>query len=181
MPKKILLPMLAAISFLSSTAQAHPGSHTLICKGNKTQTAAQDVTFSMKRVNAIGWGAPAFSLQVAGKEIKLDSPDENKFYGDYINDAPIGLIYITAANSAYEKNNYHVSIKAIPNTVKAVDTNGKAIKWNIKDERDTCYNSNGKATFQGIFSSDVTTNGQSSSVQPMLVQCTLDYSSGMAC
>ena len=68
---------------------------------------------------------------------------------------------------------------AIPSSVMM---NGKAPRWNFKNEKDECYDTNGKATFNGIFRGFLQQGeGKQLELGPVLMSCKLEYNSGMAC
>jgi hypothetical protein len=159
--------------FFCTPVLANPGSYTVNCQA-KTPHA---IKFSITRMNDINWQAPKFSLNMDKKQFKLSSPDASKTYGETVKDIPLRLIYLTATNMSYPKNNYTLVLKGIPNSVKS---NSK-VKWSLQQQKNPCYDKNGNASFKSILSGQVTNNGKTTKISPTLLQCTIEYDSGMSC
>ncbi len=177
----ILLPIVLS----SATAFAHPGSHTLTCSSANNK-AEQKTTFTLNRSNGTGWFSPSIEVTSQGKTFKLQPEDEAQTYGDTVHDSPLGIIYVTAGTLEAASRS-HFSIKAIPQSVKAFDSAGKPVKWNLQSENDDCNDSNGKAKFKGVFTGFIEANkngtepGTSLKVDAEIMDCELEYNSGMAC
>ena len=178
--KKKLLWVVSFISLVAVQTLAHPGGHTLSCKSVKTANS-KAIEFSLLRSNGTGWFAPGWTVAIDKKKYEFKPTDENKDFGETIRDVPLGVIYVTADNIGDgESNQGSFSLMAIPSSIKM---NGRAPKWNFKNEKDPCYDSNGKATFTGIFRGMLqpADSKQSKELGPVLMSCKLEYDSGMAC
>ncbi len=175
---KKLLWVVALISLAAFQVFAHPGRHTLSCKTAKT-AKSKSIEFSLTRSNGIGWFAPSWTVIIDKKKYEFAPKDEMKEYGESIRDVPLGVIYITADNvEDGEANQGRFSLMAIPGSVKM---NGLPPKWSLKNEKDPCYDTNGKATFNGIFRGTLLQGEKSLDLEPVLMACKLEYDSGMAC
>lgn len=182
---KKLIPVLM-IALTSTAAFAHPGSNTLTCKSARNSGSKQNVQFELHRMNGPGWVSPEFSVSINGKKYEFKPEDETKSYGDTIHNSPLGVIMVTADNSADEAATISASfnVTAAPSTVKAFDNEGKPVKWTLRSEADECNDSNGKAVFKGVFKGYLLNRQKDSSVlnlDPQIMDCTLSYNSGMAC
>jgi hypothetical protein len=51
----------------------------------------------------------------------------------------------------------------------------------MKDEKNECYDTNGKATFKGIFHGYLHSNDTPVDLDTQIMDCELTYDSGMAC
>ena len=175
--KKKLFLIITLIILVSVQTFAHPGSHTLSCKS--VNSGSKSIGFSLTRANGPGWSAPIFTVVIDKKKYSFEPPDE-KDYGETVRDVPLGVIYITADNMGDgESNQGSFSLMAIPSSVKI---KGQSPKWNLKDEKDSCYDANGKATFRGIFRGSLQQgSGKQIDLGPILMSCGLEYDSGMAC
>lgn len=178
---KNFLGVLSLISLVAVQTLAHPGRHSLSCQSVKTANS-KSISFSLERSNGTGWFAPGWTVVVDKKKYEFNPTDENKDYGETIRDVPLGVVYISADNiNDGETNQGSFSLMAIPNTLKM---NGLIPKWNLRNEKDPCYDSNGKATFNGIFRGTLV-QGEGKQLEldlgPVLMSCRLEYDSGMAC
>lgn len=172
-----------AFAFVSTAAFAHPGGHSLTCKSAARSGSTQQVTFNLSRFNGPGWVEPEYSVTIDGKLYEFKGTDPNFTYGDTFHNSPLGVINISANN--YEEPNAasqsSFQITAIPSTVQAFDVDGNKVIWNIKDDQDECYDSNGKAIFQGTIKGYVDDAGNYIHVDTQIMDCELTYDSGMAC
>lgn len=172
---------------LASSAFAHPGGHVLTCKSAKNSGGKQALTFTLQRSNGTGWYAPTFSVTVDGKAYEIATTDVMKTYGQTIHNSPLGVIAITAEDWDDALTTLgSFSVTAVPKTVKAYDHDGKLVKWSLKAESDDCNDANGKAKFKAVFhgfmSSGPTTDHKTTiPLDTELMDCELDYNSGMAC
>ena len=171
------------LSLASTVTMAHPGGHTLTCTSAKNSGSKQVIEVSLARSNRTGWWAPKIQITVDGKQYLLDTPDEMNNYGETINDAPLGVVTVSADTSANKEAKTYgaFSVVAIPNTVKAFDEEGKPVSWKFEDEKDGCSYSNGKATFQGILHGYIGQGQQDIDIDTQIMDCELNYNSGMAC
>lgn len=171
------------LSLASTIAMAHPGGHTLTCKSAKNSGSKQVIELSLARSNGTGWWAPKIQVTIDGKEYLLDTPDEMNNYGETFQDAPLGVVTVSADTSANKdaKTYGAFSVVAIPKTVKAFDEEGRPVTWKFEDEKDSCSYSNGKATFQGILRGYIGKDQQDTDIDAQIMDCELDYNSGMAC
>lgn len=172
------------LAFVSTTAFAHPGSHTLVCKSPKNTKLP--ITVNIHRANGTGWYEPEMTVTVNDKAYNLTATDLSQDYGETFHNSPLGVIRVTA-------NNYveadpvvlgSLSVVAIPSTVKAFDYEGKPVKWNLEAEKDECNDTNGKALFKGILHGQVKFTGNESSEVSLdgeVLDCELKYNSGMSC
>lgn len=176
--KKKLFWVIALVSLVTVQSFAHPGSHSLSCKSVPAK-GSKSIEFSLGRSNGIGWGPPSWTVVIDKKKYEFEPKDEMKSYGDTVRDVPLGVIYITADNTGDgEVNQGSFSLMGIPSSVKM---NGLPPKWNFKNEKDTCYDTNGKATFNGIFRGFLKQGEKDLELGPTLMSCKLEYNSGMAC
>lgn len=170
-------------AFVSTAAFAHPGGHSLTCKSAARSGSAQQVTFSLARFNGPGWVEPEYSVTIDGKLYEFKGTDPNFTYGETFHNSPLGVINISANN--YEEPNAtsqsSFQITAIPSTVQAFDVDGNKVIWNIKDDQDECYDTNGKAIFQGTIKGYIDDAGTFIHVDTQILDCELTYDSGMAC
>ena len=171
------------LTLTSTVALAHPGGHKLMCKSTAQSGGKQVTEFTLTRSNGINWYAPKFSLKIDGKQFDFASEDESSNYGETFHNTPMGVITVTANNfkEATSVNYGSFSVVAIPNTVKAYDPNGQPVKWNFNDEKDECYDTNGKAKFKAIFKGSLRTDRKDIPVDTEYMDCELEYNSGMAC
>ena len=175
---KKLLWAISLISLVVVQVFAHPGRHTLSCKSIPAK-GSKAIDFSLTRSNGIGWFAPSWTVIIDKKKYEFAPKDEMKEYGESIRDVPLGVIYITADNvEDGEANQGRFSLMAIPGSVKM---NGATPKWSLKNEKDPCYDTNGKTTFNGIFRGTLLQGEKSLDLEPVLMACKLEYDSGMAC
>jgi len=172
-----------ALTIASSTAFAHNGSNTLVCKSSKNSGSKQVIEFNLVRSNGKHESAPTYSLTVNGKKYEFTTENELKSYGETFHNSPLGVITVTADNVSEEDsvNTGYISVVAVPGSVKSYDTAGKLQKWNMKDEKDDCYDTNGKATFKGIFHGYLHSNDTPVDLDTQIMDCELSYNSGMAC
>ena len=88
-------------------------------------------------------------------------------------------------DSATQKNlQGRFEVTAIPATVKSFDADGKPQTWTLEKEKNECFDSNGKATFQGIlhgYFNDTRDGAKSQDIETQILDCELTYNSGMAC
>lgn len=180
--KKLLLSL---VFIIASNAHAHPGGHELQCKSALNSGSNQKLIFTLNRSNGLGWYPPAFSLTVNNKKYEFITDDEMKNFGKTFHNSPLGVIYITAENNEDEEasTKANLSITAIPETVKAFDYKGNPVKWNFSEEKSesTCYDSNGKATFKGVFHGYMHSDDSNIPVDTQIMDCELTYNSGMTC
>lgn len=167
----------------STLAVAHPGGHHLECKSAANSGSTQKIEFKLDRSNGTGWFAPDITVTIDGAAHKMTTPDEMKSYGETNHDSPLGVITVSADNSRDKKAavSGSVSVLAIPATVKAYDTEGNLVQWNIQQEKDECNDSNGKAVFQGIFRGYIIDGKKNINIDTQVLDCELTYDSGMAC
>lgn len=163
-----------SLLFFCMPVLANPGNYTVVCHA---KTAEQHIDFSIQRMNDVNWQPPKFFLKINKKTFNLPSPDSSQNYGQTIKDIPLGLIYITATHLLSQKNNYNLELKGIPDSVKS----SPKTKWSLKQEKNQCYDKNGHASFQAILSGSIVECGKTTELQPTLLQCTIDYNSGMSC
>jgi len=176
--------LLVTMTFMfTQFALAHSGSNTLTCKSAKNSGSKQMIQLSLSRGNTAGLAAPTISMKVDGQAYTLDTPEDTLSYGETFHNSPLGVVRVTAEN--YNDNAAAIrggfSVVAIPSTVRAFDNQGHPVKWSLKSEKDECNDSNGKATFQGVFHGDLNANKKDVSVEPQILDCELVYDSGMAC
>ena len=173
---------LFALSFISTTAFAHPGGHTLVCKTAKISGSSKNIEISLTRSNGAGWFNPTIEVTVENKKYLLDTPDETNNYGTTFHNSPLKIITLTV-EAPFEENTTggYFSVVAIPKSVKAFDIEGAPVKWSLESEKDDCNDSNGKALFQGIFRGSIQSLDEEVNVDVQIMDCTLTYNSGMAC
>lgn len=178
--KHIIFFFIAIISI----AAAAPGNQELICKSK----ASQKIELRILRSNVLGLSAPEVEIIDNDKHYILDTPDEMNSYGTSFRNAALGVIVITATNSAEKsaKITGSFEVVALPSTVKAYDQNGRIKKWNLSDEGKECNDASGKAVFKGLFKGEYKTtlpNGKITrrKFQPQVLDCELNYNSGSAC
>lgn len=176
------------LSLVSTAALAHTGAHRLTCASAKNSGSKQKVEFQLSRANSAGLIAPVYSVTIDGKKTEYTTDDDMKTLGNTINQAPLGVINITATNYIEEEAPVRgeFSITAIPSTVKAYNADGRRVRWSFEGEKDSCNYANGKAKFQGIFHGIMTNknaNGEdiSTPADTQIMNCVLEYNSGMAC
>lgn len=176
--KKKLIWVITLIILVTVQSFAHPGGHSVSCKSIPAK-GSKSIEFSLARANGLGWGPPSWTVVVDKKKYEFEPKDEMKGYGDTIRDVPLGVIYITADNNGDgEKNQGSFSLMGIPSSVKM---NGLPPKWSFKNEKDECYDSNGKATFNGIFRGFLKQGEKDLDLGTVMMSCKLEYNSGMAC
>lgn len=162
---------------------AYGGSSDLICKSASKSGSNQVVEVKLKRSNGSGWFTPVISATVDGKEFVLTTTDEMKSYGSTFHNSPLGVITATANN--FEEINATTygtfSVVAIPRSVQSFDLNGKPVKWNFEAEKDECNDSSGKAKFQGIIRGFLKSGTTRINIDTQVLDCELNYNSGMAC
>jgi hypothetical protein len=114
---------------------------------------------------------------------EFTTDDEDKSFGSTTHDAPLGVILVTADNGEDTTATAHggFTIKAIPRTVKVFDNEGKRVTWRIDDENDECHDTNGKALFRASFRGWLNDGTAASTLGAQLLDCELDYDSGMSC
>jgi len=117
------------------------------------------------------------------KSASNSGSDEMNQYGETYHDSALGVILVTADNSTEKNTNTegNFSVMAIPSSVKAVDSDGTPMKWSIQAEKDECNDSNGKAKFQGVFHGFLNSGKKNIDLDTQVLDCELDYDSGMAC
>ncbi|WP_413289211.1 hypothetical protein [Bdellovibrio sp. HCB337] len=168
---------------ISTGALAHSGGHTLVCKSAMNSGSNQVIEFYLHRANYSEDYAPEISVTINGQKHILPTPHESKPYGQTFHNSPLGVITVTANN--YYENKVNLwggfSVVAIPNTVTAFDTDGKAVKWDFEAEKDECNDRNGSAKFKGIFHGDLRNKKSDIPIDTQILDCELTYSSGMAC
>ena len=171
------------LTFATTVAFAYPGGNHLSCKSASNSGSKQVIELSLDRSNGAGWYAPVISMTVNGKKMILDTPDEMNQYGETYHDSALGVILVTADNSTEKNTNTegNFSVMAIPSSVKAVDSDGTPMKWSIQAEKDECNDSNGKAKFQGVFHGFLNSGKKNIDLDTQVLDCELDYDSGMAC
>lgn len=167
---------------LSNTAFAHPGGHKLVCKSAKNSGSTQKIEISLSRSNGTGWFAPTIEMNVENKKFQLTTPDEMNNYGTTFHNSPLKVITVTA-EVPFEKNanTGFFSVVAIPASVKAFDIENKPVKWSLKNEKDECNDSNGRATFQAIVHGYLNVDDSETNIGAQVLDCELAYNSGMAC
>jgi hypothetical protein len=167
---------------ISQTAFAHPGGNTLVCHSAKQSGSSQKIELSFSRSNGPGWYEPDLEMNIGGNKFKLTTPDEMSLYGATFHDSPLKVIS-DSAEVPYDDNtnNGFVNVVAIPNTVKAFDSGNKPVKWSMKKEKEECYDTNGRATFQGIIQGHVYVDKKEINVEAQILDCELTYDSGMSC
>lgn len=178
---KLLIPLII-FAAVSTSAHAHPGGHTLVCKSAKNSGSHQEVEISLHRSNGIGWYAPVIEISIDNQKIALTTPDDASNYGTTFHNSPLKVIVINA-EVPYERNanTGGFSIAAIPETVKSFDNQNQPVIWSLKDEKDECNDTNGKATFQGILHGFLRANDSDIDLDAQIMDCELSYNSGMAC
>lgn len=167
-----------ALLLVSATADAHPGGHHLTCTSEKG--AKQSVQLDLSRMNGVGWAGPSFTITVDGTAHEFTTDDEMQSFGSTTHDSPHGVIVVTADNRADTAATEHggFTVKAIKRSVKAYDVDGKRVRSSAAaTDDDGCYDSNGKATFRARFRGWI--GGDKLDAQ--ILDCELDYDSGMAC
>lgn len=173
------------IILFSGFAFAHPGGHTLTCKSAKNSGANQALEISLHRSNGKGWYAPTITVKADGKSYTLDTPDDMDNYGETFHNSPLGVIHVTADN--YNDNSATTfggfSIVGIPSTVRAFDDQGSPVKYDLKTnkDQDSCYDTFGKALFQGIIQGHLKSNNKEIPFEMQILDCELVYDSGMIC
>jgi hypothetical protein len=171
------------LTLVSSAALAHSGSNTLTCKSAAKSGSKQVVEFVLHRANSEHSYAPTYSITIDGKKFEFTTDDDMKNYGETYHDSPLGVITVSADNY-YETNSVNTGILrvvAMPNTVKAYDSEGKLVKWSMKEEETDCYDRNGKATFKGLFRGFLNSGDKNIPIDTQIMDCELEYNSGMAC
>lgn len=178
---KLLIPLMIFATF-SNMAHAHPGGHRLVCKSAKNSGSAQKLDFSLARSNGKGWHAPTIEVIVDNKKIEFSTPDEMDNYGTTFHNSPLKVITVTA-EVEYDgiQNAGNFSIVAIPETVKAFDTENNPVQWSFEAEKDECNDTNGKAIFQGIINGYLYEGKENIHIDTQIMDCVLTYNSGMAC
>lgn len=175
------------LSLTSSIALAHPGGHSLKCKSAKDSGSRQKVEFILARANGGGWSPPEYSLRLDGRLLEFKTEDETKTFGRTIHESPLGVIHVTAENLDEENAPFSsaLSLVAIPKTVRAFDTAGKPVAWKFEEAKNECYDANGKAKFKAMIRGWLRENSQPESkgipFDSQILDCELEYSSGMAC
>lgn len=171
-----------SLCFFSTTAFAHPGGHSLVCKS--LPNAKRKLELSLARSNGTGWYPPSFSIAVDGKKHEFTTDDEMKTFGSTFHNSPLGVIVVTADNSGDDQDGTrfgYFQVVGIPSTVKAYDPQGKRIKWSPELEKDACVDANGKATFKGMIRVEFREGQDSFELEGEPMNCELTYNSGMAC
>lgn len=179
--KKIFVTL--ALSMASTVSFALPGSHELTCRSTKNSGTRQPLKISLARANAVGLWAPKVSITVEGKKHTLDTQDDMVSYGGTFHNSPLGVITVTFSN--YNDNTNAVfggfSVVAIPNSVRAYDTQGRPVKWTFTNEKDDCHDAAGRARFHGIFRGTLNSHGKDVPLETQVLDCELTYNSGTAC
>jgi hypothetical protein len=172
-----------ALFFTSTTVFAHPGGHSLTCHSSARSGSKQIVDFKLSRMNGPGWVEPGYEITIDGKTYAYQGTSENFSYGDTFHNSPLGVINITATNAEENlpENNSFFRITGIPSTVQAFDSDGNKVVWDIKDDQDECYDTNGRAVFQGVIHGWLDDHGNSIEFDTQVLDCELTYDSGMAC
>lgn len=167
--------MLVTTLLLAPAAFAHPGTNTLTCTAKNGVTA-----FRLHRFNSTGWMAPLMDVTYQGKTYNFRPEDEENTFGETIHDSPMGIIYVTAGVRDPQYSNF--TVKAIPQTVQAFDMDGNPVKWDLQKANDECSDSNGKAKFQGVFKGYMQLDSKTTlDMDAQIMDCELEYNSGMAC
>jgi hypothetical protein len=177
--KTILL--IAAMTLSSVSAYAHPGGHQLTCTSRKG--AKQVVKLELTRMNGTGWAPPSFTITVDGTAHTFTTNDDRMSFGSTTHDAPLGVVLVTADNREDTTAAAHggFSVTAIPRTVQAFDTDGKHMTWSIDDENDSCHDTNGKAVFRAVSRGWLEDGAGRTALDAQVLDCVLEYDSGMAC
>ena len=169
-------------TILTPPAFAHPGSSTLTCKSQKDFKSKQAIEIFLKRANGLGWGSPIIDVTINKKLTKLSTPDDMSNYGETFHNSPLKVIRVSVAVGESEKSNSgHFSVVAIPESVKAFDQAGNAVKWSLKTENDECYDVHGKAVFKSIIRGYIKESESRTEIEAQILDCTLVYSPGMSC
>ncbi len=167
---------------LLNNAFANPGSHKLACKSAKNSGANQRIELSLKRSNGARWSAPIIEMSIENKKFQLTTPDESNNYGTTFHNSPLKVITVTAEVPFDQKaNTGFFGVVAIPETVKAFDNQNNSVKWSLKAEKEDCYDSNGKALFQGVVHGNVNIDNTEINIDAQVLDCELTYNSGMSC
>jgi hypothetical protein len=172
--KMILITL--AVLLGTTSVFAHPGSNNLVCKSAKHSGSRQSIAFELHRSNGTGWFAPTFAVSVDGKEYAFTPPDEMKSYGETIHDYAHGVVVVTAEDfEAGEMNHGRFSVTAIPKTIKS-SSQGEG----------ECADSAGQAKFKAIFRGQLRSKlsnpkGKRIRLDTQILDCELEYNSGMAC
>jgi len=173
--------VVAAVAVVPVSASAHPGGHTLTCKS--LAGAKPVVALELHRSNGTGWFGPSFTITVDGAAHDFTTADPMLSFGSTTHDAPLGVILVTADNSedttATARGGFTVT--AIPRTVQAFGADGKRAQWRIDDENDGCHDSRGKARFRAAFRGWLKDGAPETDLDAQVLDCELDYDSGMAC
>jgi hypothetical protein len=177
--KTILL--VAGMALVSVSARAHPGSNHLTCTSRKG--AKQVVKVELERANAPGLAPPSYTITVDGVAHAFTTDDNLKTLGSTMHDSPLGVIIVSGDNSDDSSATAYggFSITAIPRTVKAYDHEGKRVAWSIDDEANSCHDVAGKALFRASFRGRINDGTAAPTLHAQVLDCELDYSSGMAC
>jgi hypothetical protein len=182
--------LIAALALIltSTSAFAHGGSHHVACHSAAESGSKQYVEFSLNRANGVGLVGPAFTVGVNGKRTSFQTDDEMKTFGETTHNSPLGVIMVSATNDDQEGTDTHgrFTLTAIPSTVKAFTADGKRNKWSLKAEQDECNDANGSAKFKAIFRGNMNTKlpgdkYSDTTVEVQILDCEMEYNSGMAC
>ena len=177
-----LAAAVVALSLVSAPALAHPGGQTLSC--HSLAGAKRTVELSLSRMNGKGWATPAFTMTIDGTAHDFTSDDEMMTFGETVHDSPRGVIRVTADN---RENTAATSfggftVTAIRRSVKAYDRDGHRVYATAASaSQDACYDSNGKAVFRAVFRGWLHDATHDVKLDAQVLECTLEYDSGMAC
>ena len=177
---KKILSVVSLVVLVGVQTFAHPGSHDVTCR-SISAAGVKPIEFTLTRSNGVGWAPPSWTVVMDKKKYKFEPSDEMKLYGETVRDVALGVIYITADNINDGKGDQSsLALMAVPSSVRQ---NGRIPTWSFKHEKDPCYDSNGSATFQAIFSGMLQPAGAQTSTEiaPVMMACKLQYDSGMAC
>lgn len=179
---KLLIPLMI-FAALSNNAHANPGGNTLVCKSAKNSGSSQKLEVFVTRANEKGWINPTIKLSVDDNKFELRTPDENNNYGTTFHNSPLKVITVTVEVPLRKRGTTgKFSIIAIPSSVKAFDDENKPAKdWTLNAQLEGCFDTNGRAEFQGYINGYLRLNDNSTSIYTQLLDCELTYSSGMAC
>lgn len=178
-----LLLSIFALALMTQTAFAHPGSHSFVCKSASNSGSNQMLEVLIKRMNGVGWINPTIEMKLNDQLHTFTTPSEMSNYGETFHNSPLGVI-TSSVEVPFEPEtvNGHFRIVAFPKTVKAFDPEGNPVEWKFEDEQDECYDTNGSAKFQAIINGYI--NYEKSDfikIETQVLDCELNYNSGMSC
>jgi hypothetical protein len=179
---KFLIPLFL-FTALSNNAYSHPGGNLLVCKSAKESGSKEIVEITLRRSNGNGWFAPEIDVKVDNKSFRLTTPKENNNYGITFHNSPLKVITVSAVVPYKSKkmNAGDFMVVAMPNTVKAFDQDNNPVDWTLEAEKDECYDSYGRATFQGIFHGFFFIHDEDIKPETQILDCELTYNPGMSC